>query len=117
MVSYGDWCSVRSKTFEETIAEYEIDAPSSYNAPVIDGCYAIDSLGLLVWDDKKGKQFDIMISNGLLAQMYVGKTYNKDTAMDLAKDFMNRYDTWAKVLNYIKKYHKTDLRTLKHSTC
>ncbi|KKM96856.1 hypothetical protein LCGC14_1173970 [marine sediment metagenome] len=107
-----DW---QSRVNKNTIMEWAISAPATYKAPIIEHGEGIEVLGLIIMkSSSKGKRstYWVSLDHGLFAgsEPDVGSAKDLDTAKILAIGFMHKYDTWAKVLNWIRRVHKINLR-------
>lgn len=115
-----DWYTAmgwQERVHDHSIYEWYISAPSSYKAPQMkEG--KIYTLGLSIFKEGKGKntKYIVMIDHGLLAgdDPHIGTVNDETTARVLAIGFMRTYNTWTKLLNWMKKVHKIDLRTKKY---
>jgi hypothetical protein len=107
----------QERTLPESKIEWAIDAPRNYKSPVIGGEGQIDSLGLYIFKSKPGKgkrsEYYLVIGHGLLYgnDFYIATVKDYETAKLIAIGLMQRYNTWNKVINYIKRTYKFDLRT------
>jgi len=110
------WGRDRYKTFKNSAEEHSINAPSGYRGPEVEPGVVIDSIGLVILTEKitglYKYRYDVVLVHGMFPTDYeIGWSKDKDSASGLALGFMNRYDTWTKVLNYLKKIHGFNLRT------